>query len=60
MKGAAKSAGTKLAKPAKRVQKVAREVMVQARDAGRAAIDEAKSLGERVSEATSDLVERVT
>ncbi|HET7553840.1 MAG TPA: hypothetical protein VFK04_21280 [Gemmatimonadaceae bacterium] len=39
---------------------VATEVIVQARDVGRAAMDEAKSLGERVSEATSGLVERVT
>ena len=49
-----------LAKPAKRVKVVATEVMVQARDAGRAAMDEAKSLGERVSEVTTGLVERVT
>ncbi len=43
---------------------MATEVMAQAMDVGRAAVDEAKSLGERVgervSDATSGLVERVT
>ncbi len=60
MKSAATRARKTLAKPARRVKVVATEVIVQAKDAGRAAIDEAKSLGERVSEATTGLVERVT
>jgi hypothetical protein len=42
------------------VKAVATEVIVQARDAGRAAMDEAKALGERVSDVTTGLVERVT
>jgi hypothetical protein len=43
-----------------RVKRVATGVVTQAMDAGKAVMEEAKTMGERVGEATSNLVNRVT
>jgi hypothetical protein len=48
------------ASPARRVKRVATEVVAQAVDAGKAAMSGARALGERMGEATSSLVDRVT
>jgi hypothetical protein len=42
------------------VKRIATEVVMQTVDAGRAVMGEAKAMGERVGEATSSLVNRVT
>ena len=43
-----------------RVKRVASEVGTQAMDAGRSVVDEAKSIGERVFDFTSDAIDKVT
>jgi hypothetical protein len=42
------------------VKRVATEVVSQVMDAGKAVVEEAKAMGGRVGDATSNLVNRVT
>lgn len=43
-----------------RVKRIATEVVMQTVDAGKAVVGEARAMGERVGEATTNLVNRVT
>jgi hypothetical protein len=63
-KRATKAAAPKRARrkqsPVARVKRVATEVGTQAMDAGKTVVEEAKNVGERVFDFTSDMVNKVT
>ena len=57
---APKRAAKKKQSTVARVKRVASEVGTQALDAGKSVVDEAKSIGERVFDFTSDAIDKVT